>query len=252
MRPAALVTGGAVRLGRHIATGLAQAGFDLAVHYNSSQTAAEQTRTALLAEGARCELYQADFLSGTDVEAELIRRVLTDFPNLSVLVNCASGYQSGSLKDTSAELLRTQLRVNLEAPVLLTKTFALAPGAALVINILDNKIHLAQHHYTAYLLSKKALAEFTVMAAIELAPKIRVNGVAPGVVLPMDSRSKSYLSWRVAGIPLHRQGKADHIFRAVSYLVENDFVTGQILTVDGGESANHVGRNADNYPGDST
>ena len=99
----------------------------------------------------------------------------------------------------------------------------------------------------AYLLSKKSLAEFTRLAAIEYAPHVRVNAIAPGVILPGSERTSDYLAWRIEGIPLKMQGKADHLLRAMNYLLANEFVTGQILTVDGGEGINHQGLNAEQF-----
>ena len=116
-----------------------------------------------------------------------------------------------------------------------------------IINILDNKIEFNQPQYAAYVLTKKALAEFTKLAALEFAPDIRVNGVAPGVVLPAGSRSKEYIDWRVQAIPLKKQGKTRNITDALLHLLDNDFISGQILVVDGGESITNEGLNAGAY-----
>ncbi|MGB3621721.1 MAG: SDR family oxidoreductase, partial [Ketobacter sp.] len=102
--------------------------------------------------------------------------------------------------------------------------------------------------YAAYLLSKKSLAEYTKMAALEFAPEIRVNGIAPGVTLPGETRGNAYVDWRIAGIPLGKKGSDEQLTNSLSYLLQNDFITGQILYVDGGESVNQVGRNHENYP----
>ena len=119
-----------------------------------------------------------------------------------------------------------------------------------VINIIDNKISFNQYEYAAYLLAKKTLVELTRMSALEFAPAIRVNGVAPGVVLPATTRSPEYVAWRVSGIPLQRQGGSEHITAAVLSLMANEFVTGQILVVDGGEGLANVGQNAAQFDQD--
>ena len=91
------------------------------------------------------------------------------------------------------------------------------------------------------------MAEFTRLAAVELAPDVRVNGIAPGVVLPASVRSQDYIDWRIEGIPLKQQGQTDNIAQALQYLLTNDFVCGQILFVDGGESLTNTGQNFANH-----
>jgi len=245
-RQAALVTGGAVRLGRAIALALARQGFDIALHYHSSQAAAERTRAEIEQLGVACQIFQQD-LARADRLAGLLASVRERFPGLTVLVNSASGYGQAAIRETTPELFDAQLAVNLRAPFFLTQAFARPGQRGNVINILDNKIGFNQYQYAAYLLAKKSLAEFTRMAALEFAPDIRVNGVAPGVVLPAKSRTQAYIDWRVQGIPLKMQGDTAHITRTISYILENDFVTGQIFVVDGGESVAHVGQNAADY-----
>lgn len=132
-------------------------------------------------------------------------------------------------------------------PYFLTKAFALQCKTGSVINIIDNKIAFNQYQYSAYLLSKKALAEMTKLAALELAPAVRVNGLAPGVVLPASVRTQKYIDWRIEGIPVKRQGNTNNITQALYYLLDNDFMCGQILTVDGGESLTNIGQNAANH-----
>jgi NAD(P)-dependent dehydrogenase (short-subunit alcohol dehydrogenase family) len=242
-RPGALVTGGAVRLGRAIALALAGAGYDIALHYGRSAEAAEATAAEIRALGVACHPLSVDL---ADVAAlpGLVEGARAALPNLSVLVNSASAYGQATIAATTAELFDQQLAVNLRAPFFLTQAFAAQLGAGHVINIIDNKVGFNQFQYAAYLLAKKSLVEFTRMAAVELAPNVRVNGVAPGVVLPAGTRSPEYIAWRVSGIPLRRQGETGDITGAILYLLGSAFVTGQILTVDGGEALANVGQNA--------
>ncbi|MGO1426069.1 MAG: SDR family oxidoreductase, partial [Halomonas sp.] len=130
---------------------------------------------------------------------------------------------------------------------LLTRHFAETVQEGQVINIIDNKVAYHQYPYAAYLLSKKSLAEMTRMAALEFAPRIRINGLAPGVVLPASQRTSDYVQWRIEGIPLKQQGEPAHLVQALYYLLDNTFVAGQILFVDGGESINLEGRHSENY-----
>jgi pteridine reductase len=242
-RPAALVTGGAVRLGRAIALALAGAGYDIALHYGRSAEAAVSTAEEIRALGAACHTVQAD-LRDAEALPGLVGAARAALPGLAALVNSASAYTQATIGATTAAIFDEQLAVNLRAPLLLTRAFAEQVGRGSVVNIVDNKVGFNQFQYAAYLLAKKGLAELTRMAAVEFAPAIRVNGVAPGVVLPAGTRSEEYIAWRVSGIPLRRQGSTDDIAGAILFLLRSPFVTGQILTVDGGESVAHVGQNA--------
>lgn len=243
--PAALVTGGATRLGRHFAEALAEAGYDIALHVNSSRDEAKTVAEVIRTKGQQCEILPCNFL--TDSLETLITTAKQHFPGLNLLLNSASTYAPAPLSATTYELLETQYRVNLFTPLLLTRFFAEQVEKGQVINIIDNKIAYHQYPYAAYLLSKKSLAEMTRMAALEFAPTLRVNGIAPGVTLPASQRTSEYIQWRLEGIPLKHQGGPNHLIQALRYLLSNDFVTGQILTVDGGESINLEGRHSENY-----
>lgn len=248
-RPAALVTGGAVRLGRAIALALAGAGYDIALHYGRSAAAAAQTADEIRALGAACWSYSLD-LRDAEAIPGMVAAARAALPGLCVLVNSASAYAQAPIGATTAALFDEQLAVNLRAPFFLTQAFAREVGRGHVINIIDNKVGFNQFQYAAYLLAKKGLAELTRMAAVELAPAIQVNGVAPGVVLPAGTRSPEYVAWRVSGIPLRRQGAVEDITGAIRYLLASPFVTGQILTVDGGEALTNIGQNAAQFDQD--
>lgn len=248
-RPAALVTGGAIRLGRAIALALAGAGYDIVLHYGRSAEAAETTAAEIRALGVQCHPAPLDL---ADVEAipAYLAAVHAAMPNLRVLVNSASAYTQAPIAKTTAAIFDQQFNVNLRAPFFLTQAFAEQVEQGHVINIIDNKIAFNQYEYAAYLLAKKTLVEFTRMAALEFAPRIAVNGVAPGVVLPAGTRSPEYVAWRIQGIPLRRQGATDDITGAILYLLGSRFVTGQVLTVDGGEGLTNVGQNAAQFDQD--
>ncbi|UYV18805.1 SDR family oxidoreductase [Halomonas qaidamensis] len=245
--PAALVTGGATRLGRYFAEALADKGYDIALHVNSSRDEAEVVAKTIRAKGQRCEIVPCNFLS--DSPEALITTAKQHFPNLSVLLNSASAYEPSPIAETDIAMLETQFRVNMFTPLLLTRYFSEAVEKGQVINIIDNKVAYHQYPYAAYLLSKKSLAEMTRMAALEFAPRLRINGIAPGVVLPASQRTSDYIQWRIEGIPVKHQGNPAHLVQALHYLLDNDFVAGQILFVDGGESINLEGRHSENYPG---
>jgi pteridine reductase len=245
-RRAALVTGGAVRLGRAIAISLAEAGHDIALHYNGSEARACLTATEIRDRGVDCELFRRD-LGQTSQLRSLILEAKATFGSLDVLVNSASIYEPGTIADTTPEQIDKMWAVNFKAPFFLMKEFREKVGRGSIVNVLDNKIAFNQYQYAAYLISKKALADVTKMAALEFAPRIRVNGIAPGVILPAANRTDEYLRWRRRGIPVSEIGHPNHISEAVGYLLNNQFVTGQILFVDGGEGIDVVGRNATTF-----
>ncbi len=244
--PAALVTGGAVRLGRAFALTLAENGYDLALHYHSSRNAAEATAEEIRALGRKCILFQQDLADVVAFKA-LLASVHSALPNLNVLVNSASGYLQENISETSLKTFDAMFFLNLRAPYFLTQAFCATVESGQVINIIDNKIGFQQYKYGAYLLSKKALAEFTKMAALEYAPHFRINGIAPGVVLPATTRSPEYIAWRVQSIPLQKQGHPNDISQALLFLLSSGFISGQIITVDGAENLDHIGKSAADF-----
>ena len=162
-----------------------------------------------------CEVLEADLAQPESAE-RLIRSAHERFPALRVLVNNAARYDQMNLRDTSAATFDAVMAVNLRAPLLLIQAFARTVASGDIINIVDNKIAFNQHAYGAYLLAKRALADLTRLAALELAPAIKVNAIAPGVVLPNEARSAEYPEMarrgdphRYAGQPLRCHSCAD-------------------------------------------
>lgn len=232
--PAALVTGAAKRLGREIALHLAREGYDIALHYRTSQAEAEKTAAEIRALGRRCEMFSAD-LADTKNLAPLVEKARAAFPGLSVLVNSASVFDRGNLLESDEAFYRRQFSINFDAPVFLTRAFAKAAGRGTVVNLLDSRIAADSHPYFFYLLSKKALADFTRMAAAELGPKIRVNGVCPGYVLPPEGWDDHYRATLEKKLPLGKTATAQDVARAAHTLIANESLTGQLLFIDGGE-----------------
>ncbi|MGC9453256.1 MAG: SDR family oxidoreductase [Phycisphaerae bacterium] len=234
MQPAALVTGGAKRLGRAIALALARDGYDLAVHYNRSAEAAGQLAEEIRQIGRRCETFQCD-LADTPAVEELAGRVHDTFPGWSVLVNNASLFERGSLAETDEKLFDRLMAVNLKAPLFLSRKFAALCGRGQIVNMLDTKVCEDLSSYFVYVVTKKALRDVTRLAAKELAPNIRVNGVCPGLILPPPGEDESYLEKLASRVPLKRPGSAEDVVSAVMYLLHNEYVTGHCLFADGGE-----------------
>lgn len=233
-RPAVLITGAARRIGRSLALYFAARGYDVALHYHRSQSDAEQTAADVCALGVSCDLFPADLADITQY-APLVAGAYERFPALSVLVNNASLFDAGCFLESDAALYEQQFRINTQAPIFLTQAFAKIVGRGAVVNMLDTKITAHAHSHFFYLLSKKTLAEFTKMAAIELAPHIRVNGVCPGHILPSAAWGADYEARLEARLPLRRIATLDEVVSAVYSLCDNNSLTGQWLFVDGGE-----------------
>ncbi|MCP5482462.1 MAG: SDR family oxidoreductase [Spirochaetales bacterium] len=244
----ALVTGAGTRLGRAVALFLAGLDYVIAVHYNTSTEGAASTVREIQERGGHAESFPCDFADARNC-AGLMQQAGQALGTITLLVNCASAYDQAPIRETDTELLRREFEANLIAPFQLIRAFADQTNAGMVVNFIDNKTAFVQPDYAAYLLSKHALAHLTEMAAAELGPGIRVNGIAPGVILPPERRNEEYIRWRADGIPIGRTGEVAHILSALRFLIENEFVNGQILRVDGGESVLRPGRHAGNYPG---
>ncbi|MEE8573794.1 MAG: SDR family oxidoreductase, partial [Thermodesulfobacteriota bacterium] len=226
-----IVTGGAKRLGREIALSLAALGYSIALHY--STTKPDGVAQEIRASGVECEPFQCDFSGVTEVEG-FVEKVLGRFPSLELLINNASVFERSTIEETSLEFLERHLTINFTVPFILSRDFKRHVGKGHIINITDTNVTKNFSTYAAYLLSKKALSEFTRMAAREFAPETRVNAVAPGLILPPDGEGEEYTKRLSERIPLKRAGEPADIASAIEFLVNNDFVTGEILFIDGG------------------
>ena len=231
----ALVTGAGRRLGRAIADGLAREGCDVVVHYRSSYQDAEETAKLVRKRGVQAWTVQADLEDLSATEGLVPRVVETAGRPLDILVNSASIFENSRLTEFSAEDLERNMRVHAMAPLLLARALAAQNRPAQIVNMLDTRIVDYDKLHAAYHLSKRMLFTLTRMLARELAPNVRVNAVAPGLILPPEGKDESYLQRLARDIPLQRHGCADDIFRAVLFLLQSDFITGQVIFVDGGQ-----------------
>ncbi len=230
MRFGALVTGASKRIGRAVALQLADSGYDIVIHYWSSSEEAQKLQKVIESKGCRAFLVQGDLALEDNVQT-IWDEACTQAPGLSVLVNSASIFEPSGLKMMAMNDFDQHVNINLKVPLMLMQAMAKSVTQGLVINFLDTRIERDHADYFAYNLSKKALREVTRMAALELAPSIRVNAIAPGYILP-GHRTHDDL---IQNIPLARRGSLKEIQECVNYLVTNTFVTGQVLYCDGGE-----------------
>jgi pteridine reductase len=233
----ALVTGGAVRLGRAIALGLAEGGADIAITYNSSAGPAETTCGDIEALGRESLSVQANFNRAPDMQ-RLVSEIIDHFGHLDILVNNAAIFESGRWDDTTETSWDRHFAINLKAPFFLSQAFTKALGGEArghIVNIADWRgVRPGTDHF-AYTLTKSGLIAMTKSLALSLAPQVQVNAIAPGLILPPPGRDESYLEKKAPSIPLERPGSAEEIVRTVLYLVRSDFVTGDLVYVTGGE-----------------
>ena len=235
IRGTALVTGAAKRIGREVALHLARSGYGIALHYNNSKPEAMATAQLIYKMGMRCELFACD-LACEDQTLQLLPQVLKAFPNLNLLVNSASVFIPNKLGAKDLTLFKAHWDINFKAPYILSGAFARFVNRGQVINFIDANVGKNKTGYADYLMTKKALLEFTRMAAIEWGPAIRVNGISPGMILAPVNNQPDDRARRARQIPLQRTGNIANILQTVTFLLENDYLTGQIIANDGGES----------------
>ncbi|MBB4635499.1 SDR family oxidoreductase [Longimicrobium terrae] len=235
MSRTALVTGGAVRIGRAITEALAGAGYRVVIHYNSSSGPAEELRDAITAKGGEARIIGAD-LSRTDEVKRLADEAAAAFGGIDVLINSASVFPAEKLEETDEALWEQTMGVNLRAPFFLIRHLAhtLRERKGAVINMADLAGLQPWASYAAHSISKAGVVQMTKVAARSLAPEVRVNAIAPGAVLPPDDMSQEEVDRLARTAPLQRNGSPADVVRAVLYLLEADFVTGETLVVDGG------------------
>lgn len=237
MNKTALITGAAKRIGRSIAEHLAHQGWDVIVHYNSSGEEADKLVDELISKypGQRFRPVQANLFKIEEVE-NLIPKVVKKNGTFSLLINNASVFDPANMEETSSSLLEKQIGINFKAPFLLMRDFKKYCNEGNIINITDTRISNNRSAYAAYSLSKKVLWESTKMAALEFAPDIRVNAVAPGVTLAPAGKGDDYL-WQLAQrIPMRKPGGMEPVLKSIDFILDNPYLTGHLLFADGGEN----------------
>ncbi|CAG4927711.1 unnamed protein product, partial [Acidocella sp. C78] len=233
---AALVTGGAKRLGAAIVRALAQAGFPVVIHHRASAAEAEALAAELRAQGGAAHVLAADLADPAAVET-LIGRAAALAGPVSVLVNNASRFEFDSASSVTAGSIAEHIAPNLAAPVLLARDMAsgLAGRPGVIVNLLDQKLANLNPDFFSYTLAKAGLAAATEMLAMALAPAIRVCGVAPGLTLIGAKQSEENFRRGQSATPLGRGSQPEDIARAVRFIVETPSLTGTTLYVDAGE-----------------
>lgn len=231
---AALVTGGAVRVGKAIALTLAQHGYDIALHYHRSEENAQAVQAEIESLGRRCILLPADLSDDTQLNP-LIDKTFETFPACDLLINNASIFEKCSFEESSLDDFDRHMAINAKAPFFLTQYFARNCKKGHVITILDSYITTNTLTYFPYLLTKKYLHDFTLMAAKALGERVRVNGICPGSMMPSDYWDQAAIDKKSQSLPLGTQPRAEQLTDAMLYLIRSDYLTGQCIFVDGGQ-----------------
>jgi len=239
----AIVTGAGVRLGRAMALALAGRGMRVVVHYNASAEPAQEVVEQIESLGGEAIALQAD-LGQSHLAPSIVERAVERFGRVDVLVNNAAIFERGGWSDTTEDNWDRQFDINLKSPFFLTQAFArqivearqVETGhGAHVVNIADWRGLRPSSRYIAYTLTKAALIAMTQSLAQALAPHIQVNAILPGLILPLAGHGPEGLERAACDIPARRPGSAAEVVKALLYLLEADFVTGELLHVTGGE-----------------
>lgn len=229
----ALVTGAARRLGFAVCMALAQEGVNIIVHHRESRREAIDLCQQLKALGVSAWTVKAD-LEDIDACSQLIDSAYETAGPIHFLINSAAIFSPSRLIDFRLEEMQKSLQVNAWAPLLLSRAFVQRMGRGHIINFLDSKIAGYSWNHLAYHLSKQMLSVLTRMMALQWAPDVRVNAIAPGLILPAEGQKPAELESLKETVPLRRIGDPRDISEAVIFLLKSHYMTGQILFIDGG------------------
>jgi pteridine reductase len=233
----ALVTGAGQRVGQAIALALGAEGAHVAVHYRESRAGAEETAQRIRERGGQASLFSAD-LTSRDAARGLVDSALAELGGLDLVVASAASFERVNVDDVDDAAWDRSLNLNLASPFALVHRAvpALRAAQGSVVFVTCSSATVPMRHYLPYVVSKGALKHLMKTLALELAPEIRVNAVAPGTVMPPPSYDAEAIAKLSRAIPLGRVGSPQDIARAVLFLAQNPFVTGHELAVDGGRS----------------
>jgi NAD(P)-dependent dehydrogenase (short-subunit alcohol dehydrogenase family) len=240
MPKAALVTGGARRIGRALSLALAEAGFAVAIHHHCSQEEAQALAGDIVRSGGKAVALAADLAEEAEVK-QLLPRAAAALGPIGCLVNNASIFENDTVTTTTRDSWDRHLAVNLRAPFVLIQEFAQhlpAEAGGLVVNLLDERVWSLTPYFVSYTLTKAGLWTLTRTMALALAPRIRVNGIGPGPTLPSPRQSPEQFLDRCRRMPLRRGTSPGEIAAALRFMLAAPAMTGQMIALDGGE---HLG-----------
>ncbi len=234
MRRVAIVTGGAKRIGKTIATTLARHGFDLALHYHQSHDKAQQLASDLMAQYAiKVKLIQADLNNEADA-TKLMNDAIDYFGHMDLLVNNASCFLRDDAFNSPSDIWQKNMMVNLRAPFVLAQLFAAQQREGLIVNMLDSKLENLTPFYSSYTVAKQGLYTLTKTLAQSYAPLIRVNGIGPGFVLAQEGSDEKEFDALVQTSLSKKAVDPQEIADTIIYMLQMPSLTGQMIMLDGG------------------
>ncbi|MGY8985612.1 MAG: SDR family oxidoreductase [Sphingomonadales bacterium] len=234
-RNIAFVTGGAQRIGKGIVLDLANKGWDIAIHFNSSKNEADILAKDIKSIGRKAIILQADLsrkIEGKDL-FKIISDELGNPPSL--LINNASLFEEDDIMSINEKTFWNHNAINLWAPIVLSQQFAKISKKGNIINIIDQRVANPKVGFLSYTLAKSSLLTFSKILAQELAPEIRVNAICPGPVLQSAHQTEKEFKLEVEGLPLKIAPSIQDISRAISFIIETSSLTGECITLDGGQ-----------------
>lgn len=234
----AIVTGGAARIGAAIVTALAKAGASVCIHCGRSGTAAAELAARLAADGHKATTVSADLIDADVAARSIVGHCVKVLGPPDVLVCSASIFEPGTLESTTDDDWNRNFAVHVKAPAALCREFAASRTdgrRSHIVMLLDGLVRRPTPGRLAYAVSKCALESLTRILALELAPWVQVNGISPGAVLPSEEYPDDHRRRSESTIPLARTGSPDDVVRTLLFLLESDFITGQVIAVTGGE-----------------
>ena len=234
-----IITGGATRIGAAIAKKLSGLNIEIVIHYNKSKSQAEKLKKELKKNGTIVYLIKANLDKKKDVE-KIIKFSKSKLRYFDCLINNASLFENDKLENFTNKSWDAHLNINLKAPALLSKEFAKNTRGKNnnIINIIDQRIFKLTPYFFSYTLSKTGLNTLTKTSAMSLAPKIRVNGIAPGPTIKNKRQSEKHFKNQYLSTPLKKQVDVIEICNAVDFFIKNSSITGQVLAIDSGQSLN--------------
>ena len=234
-----IITGGATRIGAVIAKKLSGQNKEILIHYNKSKAKAEKLKKDLSKNGTRVYLVKGDLSKEKDLN-KIVKFAKSKLKYFDCLINNASLFENDKLENFTTDSWGNHLRTNLRTPALLSKEFAknIKDKNNNIINIIDQRVFKLTPYFFSYTISKTGLYTLTKTSAMSLAPNIRVNGIAPGPTIKNKRQSEKHFKKQYMATPLKRQVDIEQICNAVDFFIKNRSITGQVISVDSGQSLN--------------
>ena len=234
-----IITGGATRIGAAIAKKLSGKEIEILIHYNKSKSKAENLKKELQKKGSKVFLVRGDLSKEKDVN-KIIKFAKSKLKFFDCLINNASLFENDKIENFTTDSWGKHLRTNLRTPALLSKMFArnIKGKNNNIINIIDQRVFKLTPYFFSYTISKTGLYTLTKTSAMSLAPNIRVNGIAPGPTLKNKRQSQKHFKKQYMATPLKRKVDVEQICSAVDFFIKNRSITGQVISIDSGQSLN--------------